>query len=106
MIGQLSHLAWNPTRVLLATVSQANGIRPRLFQKQRKVLLFNQIGLTRWLNGKESTCNEGDPVRSPGWEDSLEKGMTTHFSILAWRIPQTEDPGKLQSMGSQRVGHI
>ena len=40
-------------------------------------------------------------VRSLGWEDSLEKGMATHSSILAWRIPQTEEPGGLQSMGSQ-----
>ena len=44
-------------------------------------------------------------VRSLGWEDSLEKRMATHSSILAWRIPQTEEPGGLQSMGSQRVGH-
>ena len=44
-------------------------------------------------------------VRSLGQEDPLEKGMTTHSSILAWKIPWTEDPGKLQSMGSQRVGH-
>ena len=45
-------------------------------------------------------------VRSLGWEDPPEKGMATHPSILAWRIPWTEEPGKLQSMGSQRVGHI
>ena len=38
-------------------------------------------------------------------EDPLEKGMATHFSILAWRIPWTEEPGGLQSMGSQRLGH-
>ena len=44
-------------------------------------------------------------VRSLGWEDPLEKEMTTHSSIIAWRIPWTEDPGRLQSMGSQRVGH-
>ena len=44
-------------------------------------------------------------VRSLGWEDLLEKGMTTHSSILAWRIPWTEEPGGLQSMGSQRVRH-
>ena len=44
-------------------------------------------------------------VRSLGQEDSLEKRMTTHSSILVWRIPWTEEPGKLQSMGSQRVGH-
>ena len=44
-------------------------------------------------------------VPSLGWEDPLEKGMATHSSILAWRIPWTEEPGRLQSMGSQRVGH-
>ena len=44
-------------------------------------------------------------VQSLGWEDPLEKGKATHSSILAWRIPWTEEPGGLQSMGSQRVGH-
>ena len=46
-------------------------------------------------------------VQSLGWEDSLEEGMATHSSILAWRIPHTEEKphGRLQSMGSQRVGH-
>ena len=44
-------------------------------------------------------------VQSLGREDPLEEGMATHFSILAWRIPGTEEPGELQSIGSQRVGH-
>ena len=44
-------------------------------------------------------------VRSLGQEDPLEEGITTHSSILAWRIPWTEDPGGLQSMWSQRVRH-
>ena len=44
-------------------------------------------------------------VQSLGWEDPLQKGMATHSSILAWRIPWTEEPGGLQSMGSQRVRH-
>ena len=44
-------------------------------------------------------------VRSLGQEDLLEKKMTTHSSILAWRIPWTEEPGGIQSMGSQKVGH-
>ena len=44
-------------------------------------------------------------VRSLGWEDPLEKEMAIHSSILAWEIPWTEEPGGLQSMGSQRVGH-
>ena len=44
-------------------------------------------------------------VHSLGWEDPLEKEMATHSSVLAWDIPWTEEPGGLQSMGSQRVGH-
>ena len=44
-------------------------------------------------------------VPSLGWEDSLEKGIASHSSILAWRIPRTEKPGRLQYMGLQRVGH-
>ena len=44
-------------------------------------------------------------VQSLGWEDPLEEGMATRSSILAWRIPWTVEPGRLQSMGSQRVGH-
>ena len=44
-------------------------------------------------------------VRSLGWEDPLEKVMAIHSSTLAWRIPWTEEPGGIQSMGSQRVGH-
>ena len=44
-------------------------------------------------------------VRSLGREDPLEKGLAAHFSILAWRIPWTEEPDRLQSMGSQRVRH-
>ena len=47
---------------------------------------------------KESAC------KRPGREDPLEKGMATHSSILAWRIPWTEKPGGLQSMGLQRIG--
>jgi len=52
------------------------------------------------LSAKQET-----QVESLGWEDALEKGMATNFSILAWRIPWTEEPGRLQSMGSQRVRH-
>ena len=44
-------------------------------------------------------------VQSLGGEDALEKGMANHSSILAWRIPRTEEPGGLQSLESQRVGH-
>ena len=44
-------------------------------------------------------------VRSLSWEDPLEKGMATRSSILAWRIPRREEPGGLQSMDSQKLGH-
>ena len=44
-------------------------------------------------------------VRSLGWEDPLEKGMAAHSSMLAWKIPWTDEPGRLQSTGSQRIGH-
>ena len=44
-------------------------------------------------------------VQSRGWEDTLENAMATHSSNLAWKISRTEEPGRLQFMGSQRVGH-
>ena len=56
-------------------------------------------------DGKESACSAGDLVQSLGQEDPLETGKATHSSILAWRIPWTEEPGGLQSMGSQTVRH-
>ena len=66
------------------------------------------MGFPRWLSGKESACNARDADvgliprsgRSPGGG-----GMATQSSILAWRIPWTEESGGLQSMGLQRVGH-
>ena len=54
---------------------------------------------------KNLTAMQDAWVWSLGQEDCLEKGMATHFSILAWRIPRVEKLGGLQSMGSQRVGH-
>jgi len=57
---------------------------------------------------KNPPANAGDKeiwVRSLGWEDPLKEGMATHSSILAWRIPWTEEPGELQSIGSERVRH-
>ena len=55
--------------------------------------------------GKESACNAGHLGLIPGLGRSLEKGMATHSSILAWRIPWTEEPGGLYYMRSQRVRH-
>ena len=56
-------------------------------------------------DGEESACNEGDLVRSLGWEDPLEEGMAAHSNILAWRTPWAEEPGRLPSMALQRAGH-
>ena len=60
---------------------------------------FAQIGFPGGSDSKESTCNAGDP----GWEDPLEKRMATHSSFLAWRNTWTGEPGRLQSMGLQRI---
>ena len=54
---------------------------------------------------KHLSAMQETQVRSLGQEDPLEEEMTTHSSIVAWRIPWTEEPGRLQSMGSQRFGH-
>ena len=56
-------------------------------------------------DGKASACNAGDPGSISGSEDLLEKEMATHSSILAWKIPWTEESGMLQPMRSQRAGH-
>ena len=63
------------------------------------------MGFPGGSDSKVYACNAGDPGLIPGREDLLEKGMATHSSILVWRIPRTEEPGRLQSTGSQRVGH-
>ena len=64
------------------------------------------LWIPRWLSGKEICLPiQETQVRSLGWEDPLEEEMAIHSSILAWRIPQTEEPGGPQSMGSPRVGH-
>ena len=67
--------------------------------------VFTGRGFPGGLNSKESACNAEDTGSIPGLEDPLEKGMVTHSSILAYRIPETEKPGGLQSMWLQRVGH-
>ena len=56
---------------------------------------IHKIGFPGGSDGKASACNSGDPDRSLGWEDPLEKEMATHSSTLAWKIPWTEEPGRL-----------
>ena len=61
--------------------------------------------LPQLLSGKESTCNEETCIQPLGWEDPLEEEMAIHSSFLAWEIPWTEEPGRLQPVGLQRVRH-
>ena len=63
------------------------------------------LQLPWWLCGKETTSRQEIWVQCLGWKDPLEKGMATHPSSLAWRIPWADEQGRLQSTGSQRVGH-
>ena len=62
------------------------------------------LGFSGGSDGKESACNTGDLGSIPGWERSPGEGNSYPLQYLAWRIPRTEEPGGLQSMGSQRVG--
>ena len=69
------------------------------------VYTFLPIDFPGGSDSKASASNAGDLGSSLGREDLLEKEMATHSSILAWKIPWTEEPGRLQSIGSQRVRH-
>ena len=70
-----------------------------------RLCLSLKMGFPGGSADKESACSAGVLVWSLGWENHLEKGMATHSNILAWRLPWTEEPGGLQSMGSQRIRH-
>ena len=63
------------------------------------------MGFPGGSHGKESACNVGDLGSVPGLGRSVEEGMATDSSILAWKIPRPEEPGGLQSTGLQGVGH-
>ena len=69
------------------------------------ICIYTYTGFPCSSVGKESTAVQETQVQSLGWEDPLEKEMATHSTILAWKISWMEEPGGLQSMGSQRVGH-
>ena len=70
------------------------------------ILIQAKSGLPLWLSGKESTCQSRRHGLDPWIEDPLEKELATHSNILAWKIPLTEEYGRLQSMGSQELGMI
>ena len=74
------------------------------FHFKFSILFFNMTSLVAQMVKRLSTIQE-TWVRSLGREDPLEKEMAIYSSTIAWKIPWTEEPGRLQSMGSQRVGH-
>ena len=87
-------------RQILYHLSHQGSPRKGFFKKRKASLMAPQ---GKNLLAMQKTQEAGVP--SLGWEDTLEKGMVTHSRIFAWRIPWTEEPGRLQSTGSQRVGH-
>ena len=79
-----------------------------MFQREFKYCIrleYILLGFPSGSDGNVSVCNAGDPGSIPGLEDPLEKEMAAHSNILAWKITWTSEPGRLLSMGSQRVRH-
>ena len=93
-----------------ATKAEAMGLDGDRWKKPKRVqpqnwLAPQTLGVPDSSIGIESACNPGDWSLSLGREEILEKEMAIHSSILAWKIPWMAEPGRLLSMGSQRVGH-
>ena len=86
-------------------VTMANFILCTLESQLKLYMIFMLCGFPGGSDGKESARNAGDLGSIPGLGRSLEKGIAAHSSILVWRIPWTEQPGGLLSVGSQRAGH-
>ena len=78
-----------------------SSFRPRCLGPWQLVNIYILIGLPWWFSGKESTGSSGDTGSTPGLGRSSGEEMAIHFSILAGRIPRTEEPGGLQSMELQ-----
>ena len=90
-------------RFLAQHPAALSGAEPKF---ESEIVKFHGLGFAAGgTDGKESDCNAGDLGSIPGSGRSPGEGMANHSSIFAWRIPWTEEPGGLQSMESQRVGH-
>ena len=100
------HYWWKMVQLLWKAAWQClQKLKIRLPNKKLKIgLLLLWTSLVAQMVKRLSTMRE-TRVQSLGWEDPLEKEMATHSSTITWKIPWTEEPGRLQSMGSQRVGH-
>ena len=97
--------------IYLSVCMQVLFILPLYVDKVRKKL-GSVMSLFKVINWNTGACLVAQMVKSMpamrqilGWEDPLQKEMATYFSILVWKIPWIEEPGRLQSLGSQRVGH-
>ena len=92
--------------VLFREVVDIQIVDPRSKAKCKGTLknIYNEVN-TLAQSVKNLPAVQETWVQSLGWEDTLEKEMATHYSILAWKISRTQEPGGLQSMGLQRVGH-
>ena len=103
MVTHSNILVWK-----IPWTEEAGGLQSLELQSQTQLSdwTYTQIIHYGGSNGKESACSAEDLGLIPGWgKIPLEKGMATHSSVVAWRIPWREGPGGLQSMESQRVGH-
>ena len=85
-------------------LDRAGLLRPKILLFYYLMALTTSEGFPSGSADKESACSAGDVGLTLGREEPLEEEMATHSSTLAWEIPWTEEPGRLQSMGSRRVG--
>ena len=88
----------------LTYMQSTSGEMPSWMKHKLESRLLGEISITSDMQICLSTMRE-TRVQSLGWEDPMEKEMAIHSSTIAWKIPWTEEPGRLQSTGSQRVGH-
>ena len=94
---------WTTTKSWIAQIIPS--IKKKIFHLNRLKHVALLLGLPKRLSGKESACSaetQETRVQALAWEDALEEGVATHFSILVWEIPHTEEPGGLQAMGLQK----
>ena len=93
---------WHDEFVFYKKISNNNNINPLYYS-------CIMLGISSFFPMSQEVKNQPEMqttwVRSLGWEDTLEEEMATHSRILAWGIPWTEEPGRVQFMGSQRAGH-
>ena len=95
---------WALESITMNKANGGDGIPVELFQILKDDAVKVLHSMVAQTVKRLSTMRE-TRVRSLGWEDPLEKEMAIHSRTIAWKIPWTEEPGRLQSMGSQRVGH-